>query len=128
LPGLVPSSPPSSGQRNEQKLVVETLKARFVEPLPEKLIGDKAYDPDPLDAELAQVGAEMISPHHPRRRRKTQDAGSYAATGTAGGSSGSSPGCSGSDASSVDGSGRPRASSAFSSSRTPRSSGGGSEF
>jgi hypothetical protein len=28
----------ASGQRNEQKLVVETLKARFVEPLPEKLI------------------------------------------------------------------------------------------
>jgi len=63
----------ASGQRNEQKLVVETLKARFVEPLPEKLIGDKAYDSDPLDAELAADGVEMISPHHPRRRRKTQD-------------------------------------------------------
>ena len=63
----------ASGQRNEQKLVVETLKARFVEPLPEKLIGDKAYDSDPLDAELANLGVEMISPHHPGRKRKTQD-------------------------------------------------------
>jgi transposase len=26
-----------------------------------------------LDAELAAMGIEMISPHHPRRRRKTQD-------------------------------------------------------
>jgi transposase len=63
----------ASGQRNEQKLVLETLNARFVKPLPTKLIGDTAYDSDPLDAELAAIGVEMISPHHPRRRRKTQD-------------------------------------------------------
>jgi hypothetical protein len=48
-------------QRNEQK--------RLVEPMPEKLIGDKTYDSDPLDAALAQVGVEMISPHDPPRRR-----------------------------------------------------------
>lgn len=41
--------------------------------LPEKLIGDKAYDSDPLDAELARRGVEMIAPHHPRRSNKTQD-------------------------------------------------------
>ncbi len=63
----------ASGQRNEQKLVVETLNARFVDELPEKLVGDTAYDSDPLDAELAGMGVEMISPHHPKRRRKTQD-------------------------------------------------------
>ena len=63
----------ASGQRNEQKLVVETLKQRFVKELPERLIGDKAYDSDPLDAELREMGIEMIAPHHPRRRRKTQD-------------------------------------------------------
>jgi transposase len=63
----------ASGQRNEQKLVVETLNARFVGPLPKKLIGDTAYDSDPLDRELASMGVEMISPHHPRRRKKTQD-------------------------------------------------------
>jgi transposase len=62
-----------SGQRNEQKLVVETLKESFVEELPGKLIGDRAYDSDPLDAELKAMGVEMIAPHHPRRRRKTQD-------------------------------------------------------
>jgi len=63
-----------SGQRNEQKLVVGTLKRSFLKKvLPKILIGDKAYDSDPLDRELATMGIEMISPHHPRRRRKTQD-------------------------------------------------------
>ena len=37
------------------------------------VIADKAYDSDPLDSELAALGVEMIAPHHPRRRRKTQD-------------------------------------------------------
>jgi transposase len=32
-----------------------------------------AYDSDRLDASLAELGIEMIAPHHPRRRRKTQD-------------------------------------------------------
>jgi transposase len=63
----------ASGQRNEQKLVVDTLKQRFLRKLPERLIGDRAYDSDPLDAELRSMGVEMIAPHHPRRRRKTQD-------------------------------------------------------
>src|SRR5688572_24220320 len=63
-----------SGQRNEQKLVVGTLKQSFLRKvLPKILIGDKAYDSDPLDAELAAMGVELIAPHHPRRRRKTQD-------------------------------------------------------
>ena len=63
-----------SGQRNEQKLVVGTLKQSFLRrQLPKILIGDKAYDSDPLDRELAVMGIDMVSPHHPRRRRKTQD-------------------------------------------------------
>jgi transposase len=62
-----------SGQRNESKLVVATLRDRFVRALPKRLIGDKAYDSDPLDAELKAMGVEMIAPHHPRRRRITQD-------------------------------------------------------
>jgi len=63
-----------SGQRNEQKLVVGTLKQSFLRrQFPKILIGDKAYDSDPLDRELAAMGIDMVSPHHPRRRRKTQD-------------------------------------------------------
>lgn len=37
------------------------------------MIGDKAYDSDALDDELAELGIEMIAPHHPKRRSKTQD-------------------------------------------------------
>lgn len=44
-----------------------------MKPLPERLIGDKAYDSDKLDDELADLGVEMIAPHRSRRRRKTQD-------------------------------------------------------
>jgi transposase len=63
----------ASGERHETRNVIDTLKARFVRPLPQRLIGDKAYDSDGLDAELAALGVEMIAPHHPKRRTKTQD-------------------------------------------------------
>jgi len=63
----------ASGERHETKLVLDTLDARFVKPLPEKLIGDRAYDSDGLDAQLAERGVEMIAPHHPTRKTKTQD-------------------------------------------------------
>lgn len=42
-----------TAQRHEVKLVASTLEAKFVADLPERLIGDKAYDSDPLDGELA---------------------------------------------------------------------------
>lgn len=37
------------------------------------MIGDRAYDSDPLDQELAAQGVEMIAPHRAKRARKTQD-------------------------------------------------------
>jgi transposase len=38
------------------------------------LIGDKAYDSDPLDNELKEQGIEMIAPHKANRKKaKTQD-------------------------------------------------------
>ncbi len=41
---------------------------------PERLIGDKAYDFDPLDAELKGRGVEMIAPHKSNRKKApTQD-------------------------------------------------------
>ena len=40
---------------------------------PSALIGDNAYESDPLDAELAQGGVELIAPHRRNRKRKTQD-------------------------------------------------------
>ena len=51
------------------------MEACFLEELPARLIGDKAYDSDPLDARLAQErGVEMIAPHTSRRTKTiTQD-------------------------------------------------------
>ena len=63
----------ASGERHETKLVVETLRARFLKQRPKRLIGDRAYDSDILDSQLKSMGVEMIAPHHPRRRNKTQD-------------------------------------------------------
>jgi transposase len=63
----------ASGQRNEITLVLETLKQRFLKKLPQRLIGDRAYDSNGLDAQLAAMGVEMIAPHNPRHTTKTQD-------------------------------------------------------
>lgn len=41
---------------------------------PRRIIGDRAYDSDPLDNALAAQGIEMIAPHRRNRKRKaTQD-------------------------------------------------------
>jgi transposase len=46
----------------------------MIEAKPEKLIGDRAYDSDPLDAELRKDGIEMIAPHRCNRTKPpTQD-------------------------------------------------------
>jgi len=63
----------ASGPRHEAKLVADTLKARFMHVLPRLLIGDKAYDSDPLDAELAARGIELIAPNQVRRKIQSQD-------------------------------------------------------
>jgi transposase len=63
----------ASGQRHEVTLVLETLKQRFLKQLPQRLIGDRAYDSNGLDAQLAAMGVEMIAPHNPRHTTKTQD-------------------------------------------------------
>ena len=63
-----------TANRHEVKLVGSTLEARFIADLPQRLIGDKAYDSDPLDAELDEQGIDMIAPHRKNRKKtKTQD-------------------------------------------------------
>jgi hypothetical protein len=44
-----------------------------VKKLPRRLIGDRAYDSNGLDAELRKMGVEMIAPHLHTRKIKTQD-------------------------------------------------------
>ena len=64
-----------SASPHEVKLVRKTLEGRFLVQLPERIIGDKAYDSDPLDAELAAFGIEMIAPHRTGRKRPTTQDG-----------------------------------------------------
>ena len=64
----------ASAAPHEVTLVGETLLQSFITEAPERLIGDKAYDSDPLDAELAERGIELIAPHRANRKKApTQD-------------------------------------------------------
>jgi transposase len=65
----------ASASPGEVTLVADTLDARFLPEYPERLIGDKAYDSDPLDEMLmTRYGIEMIARHRDNRRRPpTQD-------------------------------------------------------
>jgi transposase len=64
----------ASASPHEVTLVGEVLAAGFLDERPERLIGDRAYDSDPLDAGLAEEGVEMIAPHRRNRKKpKTQD-------------------------------------------------------
>ena len=63
-----------SASPHEVTLVESTLADRFVDERPERLIGDRAYDSDPLDERLADQGIEMIAPHKRNRKKpKTRD-------------------------------------------------------
>ena len=54
-------------------LVGATRKARFLRRLPTRIIGDRGYDSDALDARMARRGIEFIAPHRSTRRNKTPD-------------------------------------------------------
>ena len=63
-----------SASPHEVTLVETALEARFLDERPERLIGDKAYDSDPLDQRLKDLGVQMIAPHKSNRKKaKTQD-------------------------------------------------------
>jgi transposase len=63
-----------SASPHEVTLVEETLEKRLVEEKPERLIGDRAYDSDPLDEKLAKQEIQLIAPHKTNRKKpKTQD-------------------------------------------------------
>jgi transposase len=64
----------ASASPHEITLVKATLEQRFIPELPQRLIGDKAYDSDPMDHGLADQGIELIAPHKTcRRKPPTQD-------------------------------------------------------
>jgi transposase len=65
----------TSASPHEITLVDQTLDACFLEHVPEKVIGDRAYDSDKLDQRLArQRGGDLIAPHKGNRKKAaTQD-------------------------------------------------------
>lgn len=65
----------TSAQPHEITLVEQTLDACFLEHIPDKVIGDRAYDSDKLDQRLAQErGVDLIAPHKDNRKKDaTQD-------------------------------------------------------
>lgn len=72
--GLPLSVSTHAANHHEVTLVQLSFDFYMIEAKPEKLIGDKAYDSDRLDAELKKEGVEMIAPHRSNRRiLKTQD-------------------------------------------------------
>lgn len=64
----------ASASPYEPHLVPATLDARFLRELPTRLIGDRGYDSDGLDATLRdRYQIEMIAPNRSHRCRRTQD-------------------------------------------------------
>jgi transposase len=59
-----------SASPHEVTLVGPTLANAFLKEKPERLIGDKAYDSDPLDETLREEGIEMIAPHRKNRKKE----------------------------------------------------------
>ena len=65
----------ASASPHETKLVEPTLERRFLAETPARLIGDRAYDSDPLDVQIRErFGVQLVAPHNSTRTRKaTQD-------------------------------------------------------
>ena len=64
----------ASASPHETKLVEPTIERCFLAETPERLIGDRAYDSDPLDQKLRHQGIQLIAPHkYNRRKPRSQD-------------------------------------------------------
>lgn len=63
-----------SARPHEVTLVEATVDEAVTIGLPERLVGDRAYDSDPLNAKLAVDDIELIAPHRSNRiKPATQD-------------------------------------------------------
>ena len=67
--GLPLSVSTHAANHHEVRLVQLCFDFYMIEAKPENLIGDRAYDSDPLDAELRKDGIEMIAPHRSKQKQ-----------------------------------------------------------
>ena len=64
----------ASASPGETTLVDATLEQSFLREWPDRLIGDRAYDSDPLDQHLHDAyDIELIAPNRSNRRGRTED-------------------------------------------------------
>ena len=61
------------GGLDVSEVFIDASFSSFLPEKPQRLIGDRAYDSDPLDEHLQQQGIEMIAPHQGNRKHTTQD-------------------------------------------------------
>ena len=72
--GLPLSVSTHAANHHEVRLVQLCFDFYMIEAKRETLIGDRAYDSDPLDDDLRKDGIEMVAPHRSNRRKcATQD-------------------------------------------------------
>ena len=73
--GLPVSVDTTSASPHESQLVQRLFDFMLTAQIPDRVIGDKAYDSDQLDEQLAEEGIELIAPHRSNRKEenKTQD-------------------------------------------------------
>ena len=73
--GLPVAVDTASATPHESKLVQGLFDFMLTRVTPDRIIGDKAYDSDALDDQLACEGSDLIAPHRSNRRpeNKTQD-------------------------------------------------------
>ena len=72
--GLPLSVSAHAANHHEVRLVQLCFDFYMIEAKPKTLIGDRAYDSDPLDDGLRKDGIEMVAPHRSNRRKcATQD-------------------------------------------------------
>jgi len=73
--GLPVAVDTTSAGPHESRLVQPLFDFMLTQATPERVIGDKAYDSDELDQQLAERGVELIAPHRTSRKDEnvTQD-------------------------------------------------------
>ena len=64
-----------AANHHQVRLVQLCFDFYMIEAKPDNLIGDRAYDSDPLDDELRKDGIEMIAPHRSNRRKSAMQDG-----------------------------------------------------